>query len=885
MKQLFTTACLLAVGLCAINAAPITRNQAKVIASKYISKMPSSDTRVLEPQSGDNQSYYVFSRGENAGFVIVSGDDQMPELVGYTEKGDFSSGRIPSNLKHYLEDYERVVKKVQSDTKLGMNISLVPQLKSKSYPAVTPLITSKWDQATPFNKTLPKWIPDYDPTDEGFDVLTGCVATAMAQVMNYYKYPAATQLPIEGFRDTVNWNGDDGYIDVPAIPVNSAIDWNNMLSTYEAEHYNDAQANAVAKLMQYCGASVRMEYTPEFSGAFVSDAAKAMRNVFGYDDICRHVYSFSYKGIKWVDLLHSELEAGRPIIYGGSSVYPEESGHCFILDGVNIDGMFHVNWGWGGLFDGYYDISILNPYIQPEYAGISDGFAYQQEAIVGIRQDNGVADVNTLEPLFMMYNYFALSAYTVTGSEGKFKVGMRAPLFNMNLTDENVQLAIAYENESGELVRVCLPVSLSLSSGMGNYVDIYMTGDVGQHPIMQLPVGKTVKLFVVYDRGDGVWHPASDAQNMYISASVSIDGTQLAFSYPNYSLKATLVPDQTFYHGMKNQMNFKIRNNSDIDFDGPLYLLMSKTQNISGANIAFGSDAYLLSDTTSNFTVFTFSVPSPDKYYYWLCYYTGNNNEPHPIASGSIDIIERPMLTLVDAYAISKEDRRISASVYGEQAMIPWIWESDNNKVEVVFKIQNNTENEIQGAFYIDEWWVNPIDATRPYEYGFPFWEPIQADDNDLNNPKTVYTLQPGISQISYAIDMAEGQIPSTVYTHIIGKFVSMGDTINVIPCETSYPTPDGTSQVVCKNGAVWFHYMTDDVVAGINAVAADNAAVKVVAVDGGIKIIAVDKADVDIVTIAGAAVTNVKLDAGESRTIALPSGIYMVGKTKVVVR
>ncbi|MBR6286758.1 MAG: C10 family peptidase [Bacteroidaceae bacterium] len=881
MKQLLTVACLLSMGVCAVNAAPITRSQARAIASKYIQKM-GTETRAgtLVAQNGENEPYYVFGCGNNSGFVIVSGDDEMPQLVGYTEKGDFSMKNIPANMKKYLSDYSQIVRKVQKDAKLG----ITHQLRgSASYTPVAPLVTTKWGQGEPYNNTLPKWVPDYDPDGEGMSNITGCVATSMAQIMHHYQYPSETQASINGFqaRTFSTEGGDSGTVVVPAVAAGTSIAWNNILTQYVKGQYTDAQANAVAELMRYCGTSVEMDYAPDLSLSDARAAAAALRNYFGYDDICRWAISSSYSGKEWEALLHSELEAGRPILYAGQST--TGGGHAFVCDGANSEGLFHINWGWDGMFDGYYDLVILNPYVdQPLYAG-EDGFANSQMAVIGIRPDNGIAEASSLPPVIINYGFPVPTPFSVQGTGGEFACSIQIGVCNMGSMSYNCKLAIAYLNDNNEITRVCPSTNLiTIPSGAGGTLEFNMNGT--EDPKLTLPVGKTTRLFMVYAGEDGVWHPASDAANKFLTATVSADGSQLNFTYYNLNFAAELVPAENYYVGRRNQMVFRVTNNSPVDYDGEFYLYMSRTKDPSSASFKSSCAAYLLAGSTSEIVLYTAKESTTEPYYYWLCYPLNNNAQSIPNSNGSITLEPLPKLQLISAKAKSAGDRRIVANIDGYMAQIPWIKENDTHSIDIEFVIKNNTDEKISGAFYINELWK--MNGER---YELEFWEPI---GDAMGNYPTQYYELPAESNIKvpYSIDLTAGFVPAGIYAHFINKFVCLnGDTIYIEPCITTYPTTDGADVVDCENGAVWFSYMdehtAEEYVAGINAVKIDDDAISVAAIDGGVRIFASKAAKVKVASVSGVGVTSLTLDAGEVRTLMLPSGIYLIGNTKVVVR
>ena len=249
-KVLFVFAFLCLFGVTTVNAKPITLEQArqKVIAFQMSRgdirpmKAVVNKKRLAPRRAGsatDYDPYYVFERGNDEGFMIVSGDDQTIDVLGYTDEGTFDYDNLPPGLQDLLNDYAHQIEKIQAGA---------PVLKAPAtHPKVETLMTSKWSQGSPYN--------DNCPLDAGKRSVTGCVATAMAQILYYNrdKSVTETQAAIPGY---TTWTKG---IAVQGIAAGAPIDWNNMKDTYGSA--TDLQKQAVANLMLYCGVSVKMDYT------------------------------------------------------------------------------------------------------------------------------------------------------------------------------------------------------------------------------------------------------------------------------------------------------------------------------------------------------------------------------------------------------------------------------------------------------------------------------------------------------------------------------------------------------------------------------------------------------------------------------------------------
>ncbi|MBQ8051715.1 MAG: leucine-rich repeat protein [Bacteroidaceae bacterium] len=363
-----------------LSAAPITREQARLRAIEFLKKAPGSrqlspvkNLAKLSPRrkaSAQSQTelYYVFNRGQNEGFVIVSGDDQTRAVLGYTEEGEFDYNQLPENMRFWLQGYEEEL------AFLSENPLTEKPMYAPTHDKIEPMVTTKWNQGDPYNQECPIY------TDKK-RCITGCVATAMAQVLYYQRAKSVTEIQAD-IPAYTSGGGDNFHVD--GIPAGSPIDWDNMLNTY-GSGATAKQKLAVAQLMHYCGVAVKMMYTSSSSGAYSSNVADALPKYFGYGSSVRYVTkSNGYNDDTWDALLYKELEEGRPFYLSGSN---SDGGHAFVGDGYDGNGCFHINWGWGGSSDGYYLLTKLNPGSQG-LGGSSGGYSDWPEAVIGIEPEN-----------------------------------------------------------------------------------------------------------------------------------------------------------------------------------------------------------------------------------------------------------------------------------------------------------------------------------------------------------------------------------------------------------------------------------------------------------------------------------------------------------------
>ena len=512
-------------------------------------------------------SYYVFDNGADKGFTIVSGDDELPEIVGYSAHGNSEHLMKTEGCAAFLKAYQKFVAAfTQGDAKARKILAEQRALKADGryqQPKIDPLLGDiAWNQETPYNKMCPKY--------EGSELsVTGCVATAMAQVMMYYKYPKELKADIPAYTTATN------KLKVNAISKGEEYDWGNMLPTYTEEEYNTTQANAVAKLMFHCGAAVQMDYG-DSSGALLRP--EDMSTYFGYDaDLLQEVYRSVYTLAEWKKILDRELEAKRPIIYGG--VASHENGHQFVCDGSDGEGLYHINWGWSGDSDGYFDITLLDPDVRGTGAGTSaDGYNRDCSVIIGIAPDNGIKD----EPLVKEHSLYA-DAYedhrkcTITNGERKnaseqFSLTV-TPVFS-NPTHNKFEglVALGIRNEDGSYTPITQrkKVAMEAMEPDGEYEIYYPNFNLNY----AFPVGTTV-LYEIYSTDNGNnWDVCAYAENV---VPFELEATSTSLTLNGNKLSAELKSNEAIQFDMYNSFDITIRNDSQREYLGLINVYTSET--------------------------------------------------------------------------------------------------------------------------------------------------------------------------------------------------------------------------------------------------------------------------------------------------------------------
>lgn len=554
-----------------VMAGPRSFQQAKAIAEKQAALLGVTiDQKAMTKarKQGDKgemnlsqESYYVFPNANSKGFTIVSGDDRLPEIVGYSSQGSYDENNLPEGFVSFMEAYQNLYNKVNlGDAEALKNLAEIKAWRNKknasaaSTSAVAPLLGNiEWDQTSPYNNMCPKY-------DSVHVAATGCVATAMAQVMAYYKYPKQLKADIPGYVN--RWNGIP--MEIPTITQEEGIyDWDNMLPKYNKEaNATQQQKDAVAKLMYHCGAAVRMSYGPE-SGAAVSSSKLA--KYFGYDaDLMMDLSRSSFTLDKWMQIIDTELAAGRPVLYGGQS---SENGHQFICDGKDENGLYHINWGWSGNQNAYFDLSILNPEKGGTGSGsAADGFNRYCTMTIGIAPDNGVVDapLAQIPSISVLYDadYVVITKGTRKSKSDKFEFTQQVTFVNQvkQAFKGFLGLGILQKDGSYKLVSDKKYVSFDgkREDGMMSSLDPKLTVNEA------FEVGKT-PVYAIYSTDGKTWEKA-DYMNGNVPLVVKATDYELSLaSALNAQLK---LESEELKTGAKSTFQVTLSNDCDFEYQG-----------------------------------------------------------------------------------------------------------------------------------------------------------------------------------------------------------------------------------------------------------------------------------------------------------------------------
>ena len=400
-RRILTLTMLLLTAIITAEADPVDMRTAREVAVKFMN----ANTKVPMSNIDDLQlvTTYNISRGDAAfhifntpnGFIIVSADDCATPILGYSNEGRFDMNNIPIQLQDYLQGFVEQIEygienHLEADEETAQQWELVRATGSlsdnRSNQAVEPLITTIWGQSCYYNDLCPE-----DDLGDCGHVLTGCVATAMAQIMRYWGYPTNG-----GGLHTYNLNN---YPQQTADFGATTYDWANMPDDLFDYPTTQTEINAVATLMWHCGVAVDMFYGPQESGAFSVDVVPALVGYFGYSDDLSLVDREDYSYSEWLAIIKNNLDLGYPVYYSGSDE-GGLGGHAFVCDGYSTNNQLHFNWGWEGYCNGYYSLGALNPSIYAYnlgndaiiniHPGCTSGTVYQVSAMSNLSDEGTV---------------------------------------------------------------------------------------------------------------------------------------------------------------------------------------------------------------------------------------------------------------------------------------------------------------------------------------------------------------------------------------------------------------------------------------------------------------------------------------------------------------
>lgn len=469
-------------------AGNVTEQQARRVAVAFFQSAPltrvsESDLRLvrdsessLTRSSGAAPAYYVFDNVAGGGFVIVAGDDVASPVLGYSFTEEFPEGTLPPNVQGWLDGLREEINAARRDGVLPEEAVTRAWQDTKSGDVVVELETARWDQGDPYNQLC--------PLSRNKRTYTGCTATALAIIMRYHQWPERGTGTLPAYVTTTN------SLTIPAQKLGHTYDWGNMPLDY-SRSYTQAQAQAVATLMRDCGYMLESDYGTDADGGTAAyvDAVLRVAEYMDYDKAILCVMRDSYNSSEWYELMQAELDSRRPVLYTGSS---EDAGHAFVLDGYTTNNYYSVNWGWSGLYNGYFLLSALDPEGQGAGGG-SGSYNNGQVAVIGIQKDKGgeyVEDIRfyPYEAEGVLYNGISTLSTITTNQTFYFTAGM---FINMGQKAFNGEILFAVTDKNGQFVEELGTLTLELDPG-------YMTGWSKIQATITVPIQKGYRLRAYY---------------------------------------------------------------------------------------------------------------------------------------------------------------------------------------------------------------------------------------------------------------------------------------------------------------------------------------------------------------------------------------------------
>lgn len=832
-----------------VMAGPRSFQQAKAIAEKQAALLGVTiDQKAMtkarkQGSKGEitlsQESYYVFPNANSKGFTIVSGDDRLPEIVGYSSQGSYDENNLPEGFVSFMKAYQNLYNRVNlGDAEALKNLAEIKAWRNKknasaaSTSAVAPLLGNiEWDQTSPYNNMCPRY-------DSVHVAATGCVATAMAQVMAYYKYPKQLKADIPGYVN--RWNGIP--MEIPAITREEGVyDWDNMLPKYNKEaNATQQQKDAVAKLMYHCGAAVQMTYGPE-SAASVS--ASKLAKYFGYDaDLMMDLSRSSFTLDKWMQIIDTELAAGRPVLYGGQA---SDGGHQFICDGKDGEGLYHINWGWSGSQNGYFDLSLLNPEKGGTGSGNStEGYNRLCSMTIGIAPDNGVVDAPLATvPDIKAMNYGFLETTTKDTRENPdeaFDFWLDYGLGNQTYQAFSGYVALGILQKDGSYRIVSQKAHINVDpipgEGMISVVDVNFRVNEA------FEVG-TVTLCPLYSKDGENW-TLCDIPSSFPSVMLKITKTKMDVTSP---LTAQVTGPEKLETGAYGTFQVTLSNLSDLEYFG--YIDVSFSDKAEQVSAALARELYVSVPAHGSVTrSFNLLPKQAGDFYLWLDELSGGYNRNLVDAQKfTVDKGYEPPIYLVETSTNAEPGLCETELAFygGKQIRTPRV---NGEQAEFTYKIKNDGED---ASILIAFAYAGGGEETTP-----TFRIPNGAEQINLPGNGEVTTITRsvtpeeagsnticgyllGVDENYQTVDLPTHLAPYVMFT-VEGKRVRMNPAMNLVYVSGS---SSGISGIEMDASGFW-----------------------------------------DVYTLSGQKVKRVAAGSDIQR-LGLPAGIYVVNHQKVLVK
>ena len=582
-RNLILSLSLLATGMCI--AAPLTPEEAidRLNANGLVQGTRGAVSLkpvMIKNTSLGEPSIYVFDTNDTPGFLVVSADDAVTPLLGYSNSYDFNPEEISPAMEGWLEQYSRQIEFVRENNLKGGEMANT-RASLPAWSAIAPLVKTTWNQNAPYNNLC--------PLQNGSRTYTGCVATAMSQVMNYFKYPEKGQ-------GSISYSAE--YVGELSLNFSTlTFDWANMLNNYNGTSDPIVNQNAVATLMMAAGYSVQMNYSTNQSGAISGYISGALVNYFNYDKGATYVPRSQVSYTEWATMIYNNLKNVGPIIYDGDTAL--SGGHSFVCDGYDGNGYFHFNWGWGGAGDGYFLLDSLDP-SSIGIGGAIGGFDFRQDIILNIRKPQSGSQTEQSEIIIAgsaegytssSYLYFKIYGNQYPGlryigtSSMTFDIGVSVvPADTPNATPNYVTCA-----NNSTFQRYDMPLDPGFV--------IYTSGQTGfPYPMYSLSKlnmqdGKKYKITAVYKPEGKDWLEMAAGDGCYNYFYMTKNGSNYSFeNFPQMQFSCTnLKLDSELYYSKAVEVSMTLANTNNKELTRSAIVVLADDND----NIEFMGDSYV----------------------------------------------------------------------------------------------------------------------------------------------------------------------------------------------------------------------------------------------------------------------------------------------------
>lgn len=694
--------------------------------------------------------------------------------------------------------------------------------------------------------------------DDQRRTVTGCVATAMAQLMMYYQYPQTLKSDIPAYK-TKSYQ-----LDMPSVSAGERYDWDNMLPQYSGSAYTAEQANAVAKLMYHCGLSFEADYGPSSTSAWCRP--NVLVKYWGYDpDVIRPLYREKFSLREWTAILDAELQALRPVYYRGCST--TSGSHAFLCDGADGNGLYHINWGWSGWSNGYFDITVLNS----DYSGAesatapADGFNYTCSMIVGIMPDNGVADAPLIvTPLLTAAKNEWVGCDLLTTERAdanwSFRLSIAAEFANYERTAFDGYVGVGLKDESG----IYLPLSTSkiYLGGMGE------NGSYYSEPLRfkinySFPEGRT-RIYQIYSTDGNTWQQCGNSDKLFYE----FDATDTTLRMVEDTLAASLASVDEFVEGYGASFNLTASTTACREQMVMLYVYGSQTPDKPSE---CAQPLYVNIPAKGHVTRrFALRPPSAGDLYVWVCDEDGREL----VSAQKFEVAENqtPMLTLASKHVntTAGDLETENAYLWGYRTAVPRV---NADEAVLTYNVRNDG-----GLCYANACLMSFAFNSSTPDGVFS----SQSKRVKLSGNGAVTTLTFTLPLADYE-DLRSLSCDLTLYDSSEStEIMDLDLDVSEIP-EVKYYIVDNSNRYWVQRGSTLIFYIAGAPV-GVHHIQVSGNSLTVQGGPGCMTLMSEMPRQVGIYNLQGQCIKYVAVEAGQQQNISLPSGIYVVEGKKVIV-